>query len=112
MHALFTKLIRDEAGFIISVELILIATVAVISLVVGLSEVSHGVNQELEDVGSAVGAMHQSYEYRGLATRNKATTFGSVFRDGADLRDSEHDLVTTRAADEGDLGGFDYRYHD
>jgi hypothetical protein len=107
MHALFTKLIRDEAGFIISVELILIATVAV-----GLSEVSHGVNQELEDVGSAVGAMHQSYEYRGLATRNKATTFGSVFRDGADLRDSEHDLVTTRAADEGDLGGFDYRYHD
>jgi hypothetical protein len=56
--------------------------------------------------------MHQSYEYRGLATRNKATTFGSVFRDGADLRDSEHDLVTTRAADEGDLGGFDYRYHD
>ena len=112
MNALFTKLFRDEAGFVISAELILIATIAVISLVVGLSEVSHGVNQELEDVGSAVGAMHQSYEYRGLVTRDKATTLGSIFRDECDLCDSQYDLVTTRAADEGDLGGFEYRYND
>jgi Flp pilus assembly pilin Flp len=110
MNALFTKLFQDEAGFIISAELILIATIAVISLVVGLSEVSHGVNQELEDVGSAVGAMHQSYEYRGLVTRGKATTSGSIFRDGRDLCDSENDLITTRAAEEGDLGGFEYAY--
>ncbi len=107
MSHLLKSLYNDEAGFIVSAELILIATVAVLSLVVGLSEVSHAVNQELEDVGSAFGSMQQSYVYRGLGTRDKATMVGSGFRDHADLCDSQFDVVPTapRAEDGGHIGG-------
>lgn len=107
MSQLLNALYNDEAGFVVSAELILIATVAVLSLVVGLGEVSHAVNQELEDVGSAFGAMQQSYVYRGLGTRDKAAMSGSGFRDHADLCDSQFDVVPTapRAEDGGRIGG-------
>ena len=100
MSQLLNALYNDEAGFIVSAELILIATVAVLSLVVGLGEVSHAVNQELEDVGSAFGAMQQSYVYRGLGTRNKATMVGSGFKDHRDLCDSQYDIVSIGAQSE------------
>ncbi len=61
MTTLFTKLMNDEAGFIVSTELILVATIAVLALIVGLSEVAMAVNQELEDVASAVSSSNQSY---------------------------------------------------
>ena len=61
MNALFTNLINDEAGFIISAELVIVATVAVLAMLVGLSEVSSNINNELEDIGSAFGSLNQSY---------------------------------------------------
>ncbi|MBI1310249.1 branched-chain amino acid aminotransferase [bacterium] len=107
MSQILWTLYNDEAGFIVSAEMVLIATVAVLSLVVGLSEVSHGVNQELEDVGSAFGALQQSYVYRGLGTRDKATMFGSYFQDHVDLCDSQFDVIPTAPRDEngGQIGG-------
>lgn len=107
MSQMLRKLYIDEAGFVVSAELILIATVAVLSLVVGLGEVSHAVNQELEDVGSAFGAVQQSYVYRGLGTRDKATMVGSGFRDHKDLCDSQYDVIPTAPRDEdgGRIGG-------
>ena len=57
MKTFINRLWCDEAGFVVSAELILVATIGVLSLVVGLAEISHGINQELEDVGSAFGAM-------------------------------------------------------
>ncbi len=100
-------LLNDEAGFIVSSELILVATVAVLSLVVGLSEISHNVNQELEDVGSAVGSLQQSFVYRGLSTRDKGCIVGSSFRDESDYCDSQFDIIPTGAVDEGttSIGG-------
>ena len=57
---IFTQLLNDDAGFIVSAELILVSTIAVLALVVGLSEVSFGVNQELEDLGAALGSINQA----------------------------------------------------
>lgn len=91
MPSLLVKLFDDEAGFVVSSELILIATIVVISLIVGLAEVSNGVNQELEDVGSAIGAMNQSFGYSGL-TGHKGWKAGSGFGDHADKCDSQDDL--------------------
>jgi len=54
-------ILNDETGFIVSMELILIASVAVIGLVVGLSEVAVAVNTELNDISNAIGALQQSY---------------------------------------------------
>jgi hypothetical protein len=92
MSRLCTQFWNDEAGFIVSAELILISTIAVLSLVVGLTEVASGINQELEDVATAFGSINQSYKYHGLASC-KGQYAGSAFKDSSDDCDSEHDIV-------------------
>ena len=89
-------LLRDEAGFIISAELVLVATILVIGMIVGLSELQHAVVQELNDVGDAIGNLNQSYAFSGfLAVKNqggagvKAYTRGSSFVDQADECDND-----------------------
>ena len=100
------QLLNDEAGFIVSAELVMIATILVIGLVVGLSEVAHAVNEELNDVGEAIGCLNQSYGYTGF-TKVKddgqggvfgnfaAVSFGCVFVDGFTVRETSdvHFLV-------------------
>tara|TARA_R110002072_G_scaffold302710_2_gene487865 strand:- start:499927 stop:500199 length:273 start_codon:yes stop_codon:yes gene_type:complete len=66
MLILATKLLNDEAGFLLSAELILISTVLVLGMVVGLSEVSHAINNELFDVATAFDNVNQSYRYDGM----------------------------------------------
>lgn len=88
---LFAALLNDEAGFIVSAELVLVATIGVIGLIVGLTEVAWGVNQELEDVGAAVGAINQSYAYQGTAGC-KAIVAGSKFGDAYDDCDGQWDV--------------------
>ncbi len=78
MLKLFQNLYHDEAGFIVSAELILISTIVVLGSVVGLSEVSHSINQELEDVGSALGSVNQSLGSPATAEpRAKSSAAGS-----------------------------------
>jgi hypothetical protein len=54
------QLLNDEAGFILSSELVLVSTVGVLGLTAGLAEVSQNVNGELHDVGRAVRSFDQS----------------------------------------------------
>ena len=95
MRTLIDRLLVDETGFIVSAELILIATIAVLSMVVGLNQISNAINQELEDVASAFGSVQQSYFYRGLRARHKAGIWGSYFEDEYDFCDSPYDIVGT-----------------
>lgn len=83
---------HDEAGFIVSAELVLVATISVLGLIVGLSEVSWGINEELEDVGSAFGSVNQSFSYRG-AYGHKGIMAGSYFGDEVDYCDGQWDLA-------------------
>ncbi len=84
------QLLNDEAGFVISAELILVATLLVIGLLVGLSEVQHAVVQELNDVADAIGNVNQSYSYSGFSAfktgsdKVKSYTRGSMFIDSID----------------------------
>lgn len=91
---LAASLLDDEAGFIVSAELILIATIVVLGLVVGLSELSHNVNEELEDVGSAIASINQSFKYCGNAG-HKGQSEGSQFTDYADHCDGQWDIVSS-----------------
>ena len=91
MNALFTRLMNDEAGFVISAELVIVATVAVLSMIVGLSEVAFNINNELEDVGSAIGSMNQSYCQEGT-TGHQAKVGGSHFQDRSDFCDQPCDI--------------------
>jgi len=58
MQTLFSRLYRDEEGFILSAELILIATIVVLSMIVGLAEVGSAINHELTDVSQAFDAVN------------------------------------------------------
>ncbi|HID24356.1 MAG TPA: branched-chain amino acid aminotransferase [Planctomycetaceae bacterium] len=103
MATLIHQLVRDEAGFVISAELILVATIAVLSMVVGLSELSQAINQELEDVASAFGAVSQTYKYSGLEG-HQGRWEGSLFSDQVDECDGQWDIVATWPQGEGDCG--------
>ena len=82
------KLWNDEAGLIVSAELVLVLTIGVICLVVGLSEVAVAVNTELNDISNAVGALNQSFAFTGFhATSDgklKSAVAGSSFVDSVD----------------------------
>ena len=89
------QLLADESGFLVCTELVLVATIVVIGLIVGLSEVQHAVVAELNDVADAIGTLNQSYYYSGMASRKqfrgisfKAVTYGSVFVDVTDECDN------------------------
>lgn len=86
MHIL-NALKNDENGFVVSAELVLVGTIVVIGMIVGLTELSFNVNQELEDVGSAIGGINQTYYYT-LAAGRKGESVGSTFLDFEDECDN------------------------
>jgi hypothetical protein len=92
MHALLNNLKNDEAGFIVSAELVLVATIAVLGLIVGLSEVAWNVNEELEDVGSAFNHIDQSFHIKG-GSGHKGSSRGSCFQDHIDFCGNQDDLA-------------------
>jgi len=100
MTTLMMTLWKDEAGFIVSAELVLIGTIAILSMVVGLAEVAGSVNQELEDVASAFGAVNQSFRYQGL-TGHGGTVSGTCFHDAVDFCDSPNDIGGANPTGEG-----------
>jgi hypothetical protein len=92
---LAAKLWNDQHGFIVSAELILVATIAVLSMVVGLSEISININNELEDVGSAFGSLSQRY------CVHKGSSGGSSFSDCFDFCDGPNDIQSGGSQGEG-----------
>jgi hypothetical protein len=89
MTRLGARLLNDEAGFVVSAELVLVATIAILALVVGLSEVSLSINSELEDVACAFGAINQSFQFKGIQGHNCYNTVGSSYLDKVDFCDCD-----------------------
>ncbi len=100
------QLLNDESGFIVSAELVLIATLLVIGLIVGLSEVQHAVVAELNDVADAIGELNQCYSFSGFHKRDlgwtiHAVTYGSDFEDQRDDCDNNQcDIACDAPANE------------
>ena len=82
--SLLNRLWNDEAGFIISSELVLIATVVVIGLLVGLTTLRDNIVNELADVADALSEISQSYSFSGI-TGHSSSTSGSLFGDVNDF---------------------------
>lgn len=77
---------NDENGAIVSIEMILIITIAVLALIVGWAEVASAVNSELDDISNAIGKFDQSFSYVGFGNTKidgttKAFFRGAVFTD-------------------------------
>ena len=87
---LVKKLWNDEAGFVFSVELMLVATIAVIGLLAGLTAVRDAAVSELSDVAGAIQEVNQNYEYYGV-TGHSGATAGSQFLDTTDFCDDPDD---------------------
>ena len=96
------KLYLDECGFVISAELVLVLTIAVLAMIVGLSEVAIAVNTELNDISNAIGALDQSYYVTGFISgddvvyaKSMSWKSGSRWTDSADDGDANDtcDLV-------------------
>lgn len=96
----------DESGFLVSTELVFIATICVIGLVTGLVEVQSAVIGELNDVGEAIGSLNQSFFFSGWISRAttgtciKGQTFGSTFEDHEDECDRNSVTLMCTAAPE------------
>lgn len=85
MMRLAKQLWHDQAGFIVSAELVLISTVGVIGLLTGLTCLRNAINSELTDVACAISSLDQSYCYTGFHSYKdkcscvtKARTAGST----------------------------------
>ena len=82
------KLWSDEAGFIVSAELVLIATILVLGMIVGLVSVRDQVVQELGDIALAFAVVNQSYSFSGI-TGHTSSTAGSLLADTTDFCDED-----------------------
>lgn len=83
------KLFRDEAGFIVSAELMLIITLMFCMAAVGWAAVRDALVNELNDVSHAIGAVSQSYSVTGFekakySGKPHARCSGFGFNDDAD----------------------------
>ncbi len=84
------QLWNDEGGFVVSVELIMVATVAVFGLLAGMTAMRDAVVSEMSDVAGAVQEVNQSFRYFGVLGHS-ASTAGADYTDLTDYcDDSEH----------------------
>lgn len=102
---MFRQLWNDQAGVILSAELVLILTLAVLAMIVGLSEVAVSVNEELNDISNAIGNLNQSYYYTGFvgednySWKDKSYVAGSRFDDEGDSCDKNETVISCRNPD-------------
>ena len=82
--------LNDENGAIVSIEMVLIITIAVLALIVGWSEVAVAVNSELDDISNAIGKFDQSYYYSGFGSNKIDNTPKNYYR-GATFADAPDD---------------------
>jgi len=80
---------RKQAGFVVTVELLLITTILGLGLITGFVKVRDQVISELNDSGAAIGAINQSYQVVGTqwitaGGDNPATVSGFAFNDSID----------------------------
>ena len=104
---------KKQKGFIVSIELIFLATILVIGLLAGWVMLRDTTLGELQDVANAVGSINQSYTYNGTAENGdsdpngpfgpEATyTMGSFFVDDTDTSDFAGIYVNYQPAAESD----------
>jgi Flp pilus assembly pilin Flp len=89
-----TRLWNDDAGAIVSAELILVATILVLGMIVGLTTLRDQVVQELGDVAAAVASANQSFSFSGI-TGHHSSVAGSLFIDLSDDCDEPDPICMT-----------------
>lgn len=80
--------ILEDGAFIVSSEVLLLATVAVLGLLVGIQNIRNVIFHEFEDLVETFGFLDQSYNYLGITRgdplNSGSTTSGGLFEDTSD----------------------------
>lgn len=80
-----TRNAKNQKGFVLTSELIILSTSMVAALVIGLATLRDSVTAELEDVAEAIGSLDQSYAFDGIVNGEAtAEISGSGFVDAVD----------------------------
>lgn len=79
------QLWQDDTGVVVSADLVLVLTIAVLSMIVGLNELASGIIHELADVGDAFGHLDQSYTVSSFASPHTLPPGGDKSRVSASL---------------------------
>ena len=87
MRNLAQRLWQDDAGFVVSTELVLVATLLVIGITVGQSTLRDAVITELADTADAINQINQSYSFTAV-TGHSSSVAGTVFADAEDFCDN------------------------
>jgi hypothetical protein len=88
MRNLAMRLWQDDAGFVVSTELVLIATIIVLGGLVGQATLRDAVISELADTAEAINEINQSYSYS-TVTGHSSSVSGTVFADASDFCENE-----------------------
>ncbi|MHC4876478.1 MAG: hypothetical protein ACYTGL_08260 [Planctomycetota bacterium] len=87
------KLFNDEAGFVVSAELVLIVTLIFTAAAVGMAVARDALVQEFNDVSEMIGTLDQSYNVQGQSvaepggTKPHGSNNGMGFNDMGDACD-------------------------
>ena len=95
MKVLAARFWNEEAGFLLSAEAVLYATLLVIGLIAGLSSVRESVVTELGDVAQAIGNLNQTFSY-GASVGHCGITAGASFTDKSDFCDVADPLAAVQ----------------
>jgi hypothetical protein len=102
---------KSQKGFIVTIELLLLATILVIGLIVGMVSLRDSVLAELSDLSEAIGALNQGYNILGVNNvANTAATAGSRWTDDFDQTPSGYDIDDQTQS--GDAGYADIEFED
>jgi hypothetical protein len=77
---------EDDSGAILTLEIVLIATVVLLGVLTGLAALRDGIITELADLGGSISNLDQSYVIHGAVSHSSATA-GTVFNDLNDFGD-------------------------
>jgi hypothetical protein len=89
MKLVITRLWNEQAGAIVSAEILMIGTILVLGVIVGLKSVRDSVVSELADLAQAIGNANQAYAYSGVGGHS-AFSNGSAFDDRPDFCEGAH----------------------
>lgn len=84
MRKLALRLWQDDAGFVVSTELVLVATILVIGSIVGQATLRDAVIAELADTAEAINDINQSYSFTSV-TGHSSSISGAIFTDVGDF---------------------------
>ncbi|MHC4879807.1 MAG: hypothetical protein ACYTGL_25420 [Planctomycetota bacterium] len=107
------KLWADEAGIVVSTELLLIVLILVLGLIAGMASLRDQVAQELADLGNAINHLDGSYEIIGneYTPEDGTATTQTPASEFDDAPDANNTTQATGNAPEGlDLDGINHAF--